>query len=658
MNKFILSLFFLTHFSFCYSQKSELGNVTKNELSEKQYAKDTSAVAAFIFKKAKTKFEYKEEKGFISYTEISIKLKIYKKEGLKWANFEIPYYIGYNRLDEDKIEVSKAFTYNLENDKVIKTKLESEGKYSRKVNKFWASKIVTFPNVKVGSIIEFKYVLKSENLSTLPEFQFQYEIPVALAEYQTTIPEFYIYKGIKNGFVEVQNKEVFEQASQSYTTSYGKLAILSYNQIKTDYLAVDIPKLIEEKFVNNIDNYYGKIEHELQIVRMPEQKPKHIATTWEDVAKSIYNEREFGNELQKKKYLLEDIKKLLDSSNSQITKLNKVFDFIKKRMNWNGKYGYFTDKGVEFAYNEKSGNVAEINLMLVSMLNLAGVKSEPVIMSTRDNGIALFPNRTRFNYVIAMASIGENKYLLDATNKFSLPNFLPIRDLNFVGRSIEKDGISEEIDLMPSSLSKQIVTVGYKLDENGTVIGNIRKNYLDYYALEFKQNKSEQNQDSYIQSLENNNIEINDYSRKNESEEGLHIIENYSFRDSKSVEVIGSKLYFSPLLFFAEKENPFKQESRKYPIDFEFPKENKFNISIEIPNGYQVESLPQSISFSTSDNICSFKYLISSNDNRLQTSISMYINEAIITAEHYDELKKFFQKMIEKQTEKIILKKI
>lgn len=302
MKKFVLSLFFLTHFSFCYSQISELGNVTKNELSEKQYAKDTSAVAAFIFKKAKTKFEYKEEKGFISYTEISIKLKIYKKEGLKWANFEIPYYIGYNRLDEDRIEVSKAFTYNLENDKVIKTKLESEGKYSRKVNKFWASKIVTFPNVKVGSIIEFKYVLKSENLSTLPEFQFQYEIPVALAEYQTTIPEFYIYKGIKNGFVEVQNKEVFEQASQSYTTSYGKLAILSYNQIKTDYLAVDIPKLIEEKFVNNIDNYYGKIEHELQIVRMPEQKPKHIATTWEDVAKSIYNEREFGNELQKKKY--------------------------------------------------------------------------------------------------------------------------------------------------------------------------------------------------------------------------------------------------------------------------------------------------------------------------------------------------------------------
>jgi hypothetical protein len=36
----------------------------------------------------------------------------------------------------------------------------------------------------------------------------------------------------------------------------------------------------------------------------------------------------------------------------------------------------------------------------------------------------------------------------------------------------------------------------------------------------------------------------------------------------------------------------------------------------------------------------------------------MYINEAIISAEQYDVLKNFFQQMIEKQTEKIILKKI
>ncbi len=658
MKRFFLGLIILFQVSVSFSQKTELGNVTVNELNERQYANDTTAAASFLFKKAITIFEFKEEKGFTSFTEFTIKLKIYKKEGLKWANFEIPYYIGYNNIDDESIVVSKAYTYNLENNKIEKNKLKSEGKYSRKINEFWATKVITFPNVKVGSIIEFKYVLKTENLSNLPEFQFQYNIPVAFAEYQANIPEFYIYKGIISGFIDVQKKEEIENTSQSYSSGYGKHMSLNYRQIKTNYFAANIPKLTAEKFVNNIDNYYGKIEHELQIIRMPEEKPKHIATTWEDVAKSIYKEKEFGDELQKKKYLLDDLRKLIDSNDTQLVKLNKVFNFIKKRMSWNSKYGYYVAKGVESAYAEKSGNAAEINFMLVSMLNLAGIKTSPVLISTRDNGIAFFPNRSKFNYVIAIAYIGNDKFLLDATNKYATPNFLPLRDLNWVGRTIESDGTCEEIDLMPKALSKQIVTLAYKIDEKGIVTGNVRKNLLDYYALEFREDESELSQDIYIENLEKKNIEINDYSRINETEEGLHIMENYSFSDNKSVEVINNKFYFSPFLFFSENENPFKQEIRKYPVDVEYPKENKYIISIEIPNGYQVESLPQSINLSIAENICSFKYLISNNENSIQTSISISINDAIISAEHYEKLKKFFQQMIEKQNEKIILRKI
>ena len=53
------------------------------------------------------------------------------------------------------------------------------------------------------------------------------------------------------------------------------------------------------------------------------------------------------------------------------------------------------------AYKDKTGNVAEINLMLTAMLRYAGINANPVLVSTRSNGIALFPNRTAFNYVIA-----------------------------------------------------------------------------------------------------------------------------------------------------------------------------------------------------------------------------------------------------------------
>ena len=105
------------------AQKYELGKVTKEELGEKFYIKDSSAPAAILFKKAKTRFIYSDKKGFESKTEFSIKIKIYKKEGLKWANFEIPYYVGYETLDKEAVVILKAYTYNLVNGKIEKEKV-------------------------------------------------------------------------------------------------------------------------------------------------------------------------------------------------------------------------------------------------------------------------------------------------------------------------------------------------------------------------------------------------------------------------------------------------------------------------------------------------------------------------------------------------------
>jgi hypothetical protein len=62
------------------------------------------------------------------------------------------------------------------------------------------------PNVKVGSVIEFKYILKSENVVTFP-FNMQYSIPVNYCEYKTEIPEFYIYKPVATGFVKVNTEQ-------------------------------------------------------------------------------------------------------------------------------------------------------------------------------------------------------------------------------------------------------------------------------------------------------------------------------------------------------------------------------------------------------------------------------------------------------------------
>lgn len=198
------------------------------------------------------------------------------------------------------------------------------------------------------------------------------------------------------------------------------------------------------------------------------------------------------------------------------------------------------------------------------------------------------------------------------------------------------------------------------LKADGSVDGKIRRQLSEYNAFEFRKENGDTNSDLYLEKLENRskNIEISDYVRENDLDSNKPIVESYTFKDSKSVEIINDKIYISPMLFLATSENPFKQEVREYPVDFGYPMLNKYNINLEIPQGYIVESLPASINLATGNDIATFKYMMANADNKIQLSITSTIIAPIVSPDFYPVLKGFYQQMIDKQNEKIVLKKI
>ena len=167
-------------------------------------------------------------------------------------------------------------------------------------------------------------------------------------------------------------------------------------------------------------------------------------------------------------------------------------------------------------------------------------------------------------------------------------------------------------------------------------------------------------EDVYLEKLENTNnkIEIKEYSLQNEKEVNLPMVETYSFVGNNLSELIGGKIYINPMLFFTQTQNPFKQENRAYPVDYGFPFQDKCAVNIQIPEGFKVESLPQSLTLTLNENLGIFKYLTSLNGNMIQISISNQINSSLVSSEDYADLKSYYQKMIEKQNEKIIIVKI
>ena len=665
-NLLVLILFLSFFNSISNAQEFKLGKVSIAELQEKEHPKDPSAVAAILFKKGEVKFEYTQSEGFVMFTEVETRIKIYKKEGYDWANQNIRYYLSGNL--KESVSVSDAVTYNLVDGKIEKTKLKTEGEFDENINKYWGQKKITMPNVKEGSIIEFHYTIKTKSLGSLREWSFQSSIPVNHSEFTTYIPEFFVYNTNKKGFIfpKATTKSYSKSISLTSKEREGLLVKtniqqeeFTYQETQTIYLAENLPAMKDEAYVNNIRNYTASISHELSMTKFDNRPTKIFSLDWESVAKTIYEVEDFGLELNKSGYFEEDLKTVISGEKTRNETIGAIFNYVKSNIKWNEHYSYYCYDGVKTAYKNKTGNVAEINLMLTAMLRYAGFNANPVLVSTRSNGIALFPSLNAFNYVISAVETPEGLILMDATEVYSAPNVLPLRDLNWFGRLIRKDGTSTQISLTPTMLSKEISTMNVVLNADGTIDGKIRRQYTNHEALKFRKNNVDTKQESYLEKLENDNngIEIGEYVRANELDLSKPVMETYSFKSNKDVEIINDKIYLSPMLFLADKENIFKQEVREYPVDFGYPFESKIYINIDIPQGYKVEFLPKAANLLTGDNIGTFSYVVENTDNKIKMIITTTINTAIVPADFYDVLKEFYQGMITKENEKIILTK-
>lgn len=633
-----------------YSQIKEFKKITVADLEQKVYPNDTSAVAAYLYQVGKVHYEY--NMGFTTVTTVKTRIKIFKKAGYGYANQIINYYVGFGSAPS--ISISDAYTYNLSGGTIEKVKLQSDGKFSNKVTKNWAQKKFAMPNVKVGSIIEYEYVIRQPGISTPSKWNFQYQIPVAYSEFNVTTPDYFIFKKNQRGFLFP--KVITEPAQINNNT---------IPATKSVYILENVPAITPEPFVGALQNYTSSISHELSSVEIPAIFSggyyEKVSNNWETIAKKLYLNPDFQDELAKTKYFEADVDALIKGVDSNKDRVKAIFNFVKSKVKWNGDEGFVCDDGVKLAYQNGTGNAAEINLMLIAMLRYANITTNPVLLSTRDNGIVLFPSLALLNHVVAVVEADNQLLLLDATDPNATPGILPVKDLNYQGILIRKEANTAiSVDLTPKTISKETHNLSYAIDSEGVAKGKLRKSYTDHRALEKRTELSKANEDEYLQNYEqdHHSVEITEYNHEHLKELEDALVETFSFSSKNDVEIINNKMYFDPILFLTQKKNPFQQEKRVCPIDFAFPLERKYNVSIEIPQGYKVETLPTAITYVTGDEVGTFKYLITANENKIQTQIIFSIAAPVLPEDYYEIIKDFYQKVIDKQTEKIVLTKI
>jgi len=653
------------------AQNFKFGKVSKEELQEKFNPLDSTANATILYSNEKINYEYNTDEGFYVLKDVHKRIKIYNKEGLEWANHEVRLY-DKSRMLEEEISSLKGITYNLVKGEVKEQKLKKDGVFNEKENEYWKKISFTLPNVKEGSVVEFKYQIKSPFASKLDDVLLQELIPIKKVVYQAKIPENYTFKpypNIKSNLVpnieyDSGSREVLVRWKDKIPGRGGRIGkneqLLEYKEKIIRINEDNVPALEKEVHVANLNNYQSKFSFELVSTKSFGSDVTNYATDWDSVVDVIYKSEDFGKQLAKKNYFEKDIDVLLQSLTSKPDKVYAIYNYIKSRVKWNNFVGVYTLKGVKKAYKEGVGNVADINLMLTSMLRYIGVDANPILVSTKSNGVPLYPSRQGFNYVICGVEINNEVLLLDASDKNTTVNIIPEKALNWQGRIIRKHGSSAWVSLFPKKNSSSTTMISAALNNDLSFTGKVRGQKTDYYAYGYRDEYLGVINEDLIKGISENKgeIEITNLNIKNNRELEKPIQQTYDFVYEDGLEEIGKDIYVSPMLFLTEEDNIFNKETRKYPIDFNFPRTNKSIINISIPEGYRIKSIPESVKLIMSDDLGEYSFLVKQNGNTIQVSELFKLNFSIVSVAYYPDLKEVYKKIVEKNAEKIVLEKI
>ncbi|AXT51196.1 DUF3857 domain-containing protein [Aquimarina sp. BL5] len=668
----IIGIMFMVLTIHMSAQEYKFGKVSKEELLEKAYPLDSAANAAVLYENKKVSVEYNSSDGFQLITEVFKRIKLYNKDGFEYATEEL--FLYKNGSDKESVTGLKGTTFTIADGKIKETKLKKDGVFKSEFSENYNQQKFTMPSIEEGSVIEYKYRVVSPFLSIIDRIYLQYKIPVKKMEVKVASPEYFSYKKFSTGYLPVNLKEstsndkiTFNNKVRSRPT-HGQGGGTSFYQNSVDFKvkvdnveSTDVPAFKEEPYSGNAQNYISSLSYELSFVKFPNEAIDYRSTTWEDVTKKIYKSPSFGDELKKTSYYKEDVNNLIQGATGEVEKVSLIYSFVKSKMNWNKKRGVYTRKGVKKAYKEGTGNASEINLMLTSMLAYAKIDANPVIASTSDRLISLFPTLNGFNYVLTRVKLSDGSiFYLDATDKYGMPNILPNRIVKGMGRVIAKNGTSQMVSFRPTKPSANIYQVQCQIDDQGIAKGKVSISHRDYLAHNFRAVYATKDDESKVKRFEKRYgiTELDEYTIKGVKEYGKGINERFNFIIEDEIEAIDDEIFFSPLLFLRDKENVFKSDDRKYPIDFGYGFSNKYMVNLKIPEGYEVVEYPKTSAFKLPDDMGKFSFRSIVSNGIIQVVVDETITSPVIPADYYPAIKEFYNQIIQKENEQVVLKKI
>lgn len=649
MNPSISFLLFLFCFSSSlYAQKfsTEWGKVGMPEVQLTTYDKDPEAEAVVLYDIGESRF-VRGDRGFDIVFDRRRRIKVLSRAGLDYAQVEIPWYAdGYGKTE--KITDIEALTYNFENGQLNKRAVEPDQIFTEQKNERWQVKKFAFPDVREGSIIEYRYRLTTPFIFNLPDWEFQSRIPTIHSQYVLRLVPFYEYVFIAQGLTRFSH-----QSSQPDQGLKRQVGGIEFHDMVHTYVMKDVPAFRDEAYITSVNDYIMKLDFQLAKVHQLSGAEQEIMTTWPKLNESLLKHEKFGKYLKQAEKLAEKILvgELMTVGALPEDPIKSLINRYKARCNWNGQQGHYATKSAKNFWEQKSGNTAEINLFLVALLRAAGVNARPVISSTRNHGQIQtnYPFEHLFNYVLVLVDTGNGMFLTDATDPLLMYDRIPAKCINGKGLVVDDKEVTW-VNLQNSRISKDLRTFELKPQPTSQSIElALSIKATDYDARAYKQ--AYEDQPAKIRAaMEARGMEVAEVETQHYGQPELPYL--IKLTGSLPLEMIGKQLIIKPFLDFPMQKNRLTQKSRNYPVDFVYARMENFTSTIYIPEGYEVLSLPAP--YIQADDLVEISLMFQRKEDKIIAGGTYSFKKPVYSPQEYTRIKAHLDAIVQKFNEPLV----
>ncbi len=582
------------------------------------------------------------------------------------ATVKVLVYLGKSYSSEEKFEDFEAITYNLENGQVVATKLDKASVFNEKLNRESVIRKFTFPNIREGSIIEYRYTIKSPFYTHLRPWYFQDAYPCLWSEYSVTIPPMFNYVTIRKGYLPYtidSVKKVFKNYSIiEQTDGYSSNNVYTFSGDATSaiWAIKNVPAFKSESYTSAPKNHISSIQFQLHSITYSKENVYIAMKDWYATTADLMKDPDFGSQLHETNDWINDWIKKLSITGTDYEKANKIFQYIRDNFTCTDHNAIWLSQPLKKTMQLKTGNVIDINLLLTAIFISQGFDANPVLLSTRDNGYANegTPLISQYNYALSRVKIDDGYFLLDASQNRLGFGKLTQDSYNVSGRIINSNQPAL-VSLSSDSLVESKVTTVFIIngEKSGMEAGyTTNLGYLE--SLHLRNKLAGTKEEDYFKEISKDypaEIKISNIVIDSVKQYDEPISIKYDMKLDFSDEDV---IYFNPLFNEAWKNNPFISAERLYPVEMPYRINETYVLNMEIPKGYMIDEIPKSERVNLNDNEGMFEYIVSKRASSIQLRCRLSLEKAVFRPDDYAILRNFFGYVVKKQAEQIVFKRI